>query len=127
MQGLAGCAAPLRLYHLPFKSTVYQDELEFIHDVDVDNAHRALHDERNNNRYIKSTLYMEKLGNVWSWINLITACITLAGGEGEDVVRGEHLGQTKIVCHYRRNDANVTSDLGNVDLLGKEACIVIVE
>jgi len=60
-------------------------------------------------------------------IILVTACVMLAGGEGEDVVRGEHLGQTAVVCDQSRNDAKVTSGLDNVDFLVKETCIVIVE
>ena len=74
----------------------------------------------------RTTLYTEKLGKSVI-INLVTACIMLAGGEGADVVRGEHLRQTTIVCDQSRNDAKVTSDLDNVDFLVKEACIVIVE
>jgi hypothetical protein len=60
-------------------------------------------------------------------VNLVKACIMLAGGEGDNVVRGEHLGQTAVVCDQSRNNAKVTSDLNNVDFLVEEACIVIVE
>jgi len=58
-------------------------------------------------------------------IHLVT--VMLAGGESEDVVRREHLGQTAVVCDQGRNDPKVTSDLDNVDFLVKEACIVFVE
>lgn len=51
----------------------------------------------------------------------------LAGGDSEDVVRGEHLGQTAVVCDQGRSNAKVTSDLDDVDFLVKEACIVVVE
>ena len=50
-----------------------------------------------------------------------------ASGEGEEVVVGEHLGQTAVVCDHSRGDATETSDLDNVDFLVKEACIVNVE
>jgi hypothetical protein len=58
-------------------------------------------------------------------INLVM--VMLARGEGANVVRGEHIGQTAVVCDQSRNDAKVTSDLDNVGFLVKEACIVIVE
>lgn len=50
-----------------------------------------------------------------------------ASGEGEEVVLGEHLGQTAVVCDQSRGDATETSDFDNVDFLVKEACIVDVE
>jgi hypothetical protein len=59
-------------------------------------------------------------------INLVTGCV-FACGEGEDVVLGEHLGQTAVVCDQSRGDATETSDLDNVDFLVKEACGVNVE
>jgi hypothetical protein len=59
-------------------------------------------------------------------INLVAAWM-LAGGDSANVVRGEHLGQTAVVCDQGRKDAKVTSDLDNVVFLVKEACIVIVE
>jgi hypothetical protein len=68
---------------------------------------------------------MKKLGERIVMTNLIT--VMLASGESEHVVRGEHLGQTAVVCDQGRSDAKVTSDLNNVDFLVKEACIVIVE
>ena len=70
---------------------------------------------------------MGKLGERIVMINLVMACVMLAGGEGEDVVRREHLGQTAVVCDQGRKDAKVTSGLGDVLFLVKEACIVIVE
>jgi hypothetical protein len=70
---------------------------------------------------------MEKLGKRIVMINLVMAWLVLAGGDGADVVRGEHLGQTAVVCDQGRKDAKVTSDLDNVVFLVKEACIVIVE
>jgi len=69
---------------------------------------------------------MEKLEKRRVVAYSVTACV-LAGGEREDVVGCEHLGQTTVVCDQSRKDAKVTSDLDNVDLLLKEACIVIVE
>lgn len=45
----------------------------------------------------------------------------LASGDGENVVRGEQLGQTAVVCDQGRKNAKVTSDLGNVDFLVKGA------
>lgn len=45
-----------------------------------------------------------------------------AGGEGEEVVRGKHIGQTAVVCDHSRDDAKVTSELDNVVLLVEEAC-----
>ena len=50
-----------------------------------------------------------------------------ARGEGENVVFGEHFGQTAVVCDHSRGEATVTSDLDNIDFLVKEACIVNVE
>lgn len=50
-----------------------------------------------------------------------------ACGEGEEVVLGKHLGQTAVVCDHRRGNTTETSDLDDVDLLVKEACIVNVE
>jgi hypothetical protein len=70
---------------------------------------------------------MEKLGKRIVMINLVMAWLVLAGGDGADVVRGEHLGQAAVVCDQGRKDAKVTSDLDNVVFLVKEACIVIVE
>ena len=58
---------------------------------------------------------------------IILVTVMLARGESEHVVRGEHLGQTTVVCDQGRSDAKVTSDLNNVDFLVKEACIAIVE
>ncbi len=58
-------------------------------------------------------------------INLVTACVVFAGGKGADVARGEHLGQTTVVCDQSCNNAKVTPDLDNVVLLVKEACIVV--
>jgi hypothetical protein len=42
-------------------------------------------------------------------------------------VRREHLGQTAVVGDQGRNDAEVTSDFGNVLFPVERACIVIVE
>ena len=56
-------------------------------------------------------------------INLVAAWM-FAGGDGENVVRREQLGQTTVVCDQRCSDSKVTSDLDNVDFLVKEACIV---
>ncbi len=50
-----------------------------------------------------------------------------ACGEGKEVILGEHLGQTAVVCDESRGDATSTSDLDNVDFLVKEAYIVDVE
>jgi hypothetical protein len=50
-----------------------------------------------------------------------------ASGEGEEVVLGEHLGQTAVICDQSRGDATETSDLDDLDFLVKEACIVNVE
>jgi hypothetical protein len=50
-----------------------------------------------------------------------------AQGEGEEVVLGEHFGQTAVVCDHSRGEATETSDLDNVDFLVKEACIVNVQ
>jgi hypothetical protein len=58
-------------------------------------------------------------------INLVTVCV-FACGECEEVVLGQHLGQTAVVCDQSRGDATETSDLDNVDFLVKEACIVDV-
>jgi len=55
---------------------------------------------------------------------LIMGCV-FACGEGKNVVRGEHLGQTAVVCDYSRGDATETSDLDDVDLLVKEACVIV--
>ena len=60
-------------------------------------------------------------------IEMINLVMVFACGEGEDVVLGEHLGQTAVVCDHSRCDAAETSDLDNVDFLVKEACIVNVE
>lgn len=49
----------------------------------------------------------------------------LASGEGEEVVRAEHIGQTAVVCDQSRGDAEVTSNLDDVVFLVKEACIII--
>ena len=59
--------------------------------------------------------------------NLVTTCVILHGGEGEEVVRGELLSQIVVVSDQSRNKAKVTSDLLNAGVLVKEACIVIVE
>lgn len=48
-------------------------------------------------------------------------------GEGEEVVRAEHIGQTAVVCDQSRGDAKVTSDLDNVAFLVEETCIIIIE
>ena len=50
-----------------------------------------------------------------------------AGGEGEEVVLREHLGQTAVVCDQGCGDTTEASDLDNVDFLVKEACIAIVK
>jgi hypothetical protein len=50
-----------------------------------------------------------------------------ASGEGEEVVRAEHIGQTAVVCDQSRDDAKVTSELDNVDFLVKETCVIIIE
>jgi hypothetical protein len=53
--------------------------------------------------------------------------VVFACREGEDVVLGEHLGQTAVVCDHSCCDATETPDLDNVDFLVQEACIVNVE
>ena len=58
-------------------------------------------------------------------INLVA--VMFAGGEGTDVVRREHLGQTAVVGDQRRNNAEVTSGFGDVLFPVERACIVIVE
>ena len=58
---------------------------------------------------------------------VMTNLVTLHSGEGEEVVRGEHLSQIVVVSDQSRNKAKVTSDLLNAGILVKEACIVIVE
>jgi hypothetical protein len=50
-----------------------------------------------------------------------------AGGEGEEVVLREHLGQTAVVCDRSRNDTTVSSDLDDVDFLVEEAYIIDVK
>lgn len=65
-----------------------------------------------------------KVREITVMINLVAAWV-LARGEGEHVVGGKHLSQTAVVRDQSRSDAKVTSDLDNVDLLLKEACIVI--
>jgi hypothetical protein len=73
----------------------------------------------------ESTNSHEKVERRMVIINLVM--VMLARGEGANVVRGKHIGQTAVVCDQSRNDAKVTSDLDDVGLLVKEACIVIVE
>jgi hypothetical protein len=68
---------------------------------------------------------METLGERIVMINLVA--VMFAGGERADVVRREHLGQTAVVGDQGRNDAEVTSDFGNVLFPVERACIVIVE
>jgi hypothetical protein len=58
-------------------------------------------------------------------LTLITACVVLASGECENVVGGEQFGKTAVVCDKGCDNAEVSSDLNNVDLLVKEACIVV--
>lgn len=53
--------------------------------------------------------------------------VVLAGGERANVVGGKHISQSAVVCDQSRNDAKVTSDLDDVSLLIKEACVAIVE
>ena len=48
-----------------------------------------------------------------------------ASGEGKEVVRAEHIGQTAVVCDQSCGDAKVTSNLDDVVFLVKEACIII--
>ena len=52
--------------------------------------------------------------------------LVFACGEGEEVVLGEHIGQTAVVCYQSRGDATETSDLDNVFFLVHEACIINV-
>jgi hypothetical protein len=69
-------------------------------------------------RKLKAPTVIEKLRDI-VMINLVL--VMLAGGEGANIVRGEHIGQTAVVCDQCRNDAKVTSDLDNIDFLVKEA------
>ena len=66
---------------------------------------------------------MEIGGKSIHTISLVTRCV-FACGEGEEVVLREHIGQTAVVCDHRRSDATAASDLDNIFLLVKEACIV---
>ena len=47
--------------------------------------------------------------------------------KSEEVVLGEQIGQTTVVCDDSRADARVASDLDYVDFLVKEACNINVE
>jgi hypothetical protein len=51
----------------------------------------------------------------------------LAGGESENVAGSEHFGETAVVCDEGCDNAKVSSDLDDVDLLVKETCIVLSE
>ena len=51
----------------------------------------------------RTTVYTENLVERIVVINLVSAM--LAGGEGADVARAEHLGQTAVVCDQGRNNA----------------------
>jgi hypothetical protein len=49
----------------------------------------------------------------------------LASGESENVVGGEQVGKTAVVCDEGGGDTKVSSDLDDVDLLVKEACNIV--
>jgi hypothetical protein len=51
--------------------------------------------------------------------------VVLAGGESNDVIRGKHFSKTAVVCDEGCDDAKVSSDLDNVDLLVEEAYIIV--
>jgi hypothetical protein len=81
--------------------------------------------------FSKSKTVQEKLpgprGEGNHYERSIKSLLVFASGEGEEVVRAKHTGQTAVVCDQSRHDAKVASNHDNVVFLVTEACIVIVE